>query len=351
MPAAAIPPHANRAIAGWLYVVAALVLLMVIVGGSTRLTNSGLSIVEWKPVTGAIPPLSEAAWQAEFDKYKTIPQFQQLNKDMDLGGFKFIYLWEWGHRLLGRLVGAVFFLPFVVFLARGWVEPRLKPRLWGLFALGGAQGAVGWWMVTSGFVDRVHVSQYRLATHLTFACAILIGLLWTARGLKPRATVARGVLSRAHLIVALVLAQIFLGGLVAGLHAGLVHNTWPLMGEGLVPPLADLTALTPLWRNFFENETTVQFVHRLGAYLVMAATAWHAFASRGTEAGRGAVLVMMLAWGQAVLGIATLLAFVPLHLALAHQALAVIVLWAASLHAAGLAGERRQLEAAAAVTA
>ena len=172
----------QRAIRLWLYAVAALIFAMVLVGGATRLTESGLSIVEWKPVTGALPPLSEAAWQAEFDKYKTIPQFRHLNSGMTLGEFKTIFWWEWTHRLMGRLIGAAFLLPFLWFLMKGWIEPGLRWRLWAIFALGALQGGVGWWMVASGLADRVEVSQYRLAIHLILACVIFAAIALDGSG-------------------------------------------------------------------------------------------------------------------------------------------------------------------------
>src|SRR3954452_7189254 len=205
----------------WLYAVAALMVLTLVVGGATRLTESGLSIVEWKPVTGVMPPLSQAAWQAEFAKYRQIPQYRERNSGMSLDEFKTIYWWEWSHRLLARLVGAAFLLPFLFFLWRGWIEPGLKARLWALFGGGAVLGGVGWWMVSSGLAGRVSVSQYRLAFHLTLACTIYAAILWTARGLEPQpAETAPRRLQRTALGLAiLVLLQIYLGALVAGLDA------------------------------------------------------------------------------------------------------------------------------------
>src|SRR5436190_16283874 len=217
----------QRAIGLWLYAVAALIFAMVLVGGATRLTESGLSIVEWKPVTGTLPPLTEAAWQAEFDKYKTIPQFQHLNSAMTLAEFKTIFWWEWTHRLMGRLIGAAFLVPFLWFLAKGWIGEGLRWRLWTIFGLGALQGAVGWWMVASGLADRVEVSQYRLATHLILACVIFAAIVWTAarlRAREPAETPPRLRASAVALLV-LVLAQLYLGALVAGLRAGLLYNT------------------------------------------------------------------------------------------------------------------------------
>jgi cytochrome c oxidase assembly protein subunit 15 len=224
------PDHRGRAIRLWLLAVAALVFITLLVGGATRLTESGLSIVEWRPVTGTIPPLNEANWQTEFQKYQAIPQYQQLNRGMTLDAFKTIYWWEWTHRLLGRLIGAAFLVPFVFFLWRGWIERGLKWRLWAIFALGAVQGAVGWWMVASGLVGRVSVSQYRLAFHLTLACVIYAALIWTAQQLRPRRAIAAPARVRfaAGLLLALVLTQIYLGALVAGIDAGKIYNSFPL---------------------------------------------------------------------------------------------------------------------------
>src|SRR5262245_9071997 len=199
----------TRTIRIWLLAVGGLVFLMVLVGGATRLTESGLSIVEWKPVTGTLPPLSQAEWQAEFDKYRTIPQYQQINRGMSLAEFKTIYWWEWAHRLLGRLIGAAFLLPFVWFLWRGWIDKALRPRLWAIFGLGALQGAVGWWMVASGLAERTEVSQYRLAVHLVLACLIYAAMIWTAQRMRPAAAVATPARIRAVAagLVVLVLAQ------------------------------------------------------------------------------------------------------------------------------------------------
>src|ERR1700676_180052 len=209
----------RRAIRVWLLAVAALVFAMVVVGGATRLTESGLSITEWQPVSGALPPMSETAWQAQFDKYKAIPQYQALNPGMSLDAFKTIFWWEWTHRLLGRLIGVAFLLPFLWFLMKGRVEPRLRARLWMIFALGAVQGAVGWWMVASGLAGRVEVSQYRLAFHLGLAGLIYVALVWTAQASAPRpgATAPVRLQASAKLLLALVLAQIYLGALVTGL--------------------------------------------------------------------------------------------------------------------------------------
>jgi cytochrome c oxidase assembly protein subunit 15 len=241
------PVARRNAIRLWLYAVAALIFVMVLVGGATRLTESGLSIVEWKPVTGTLPPMSETAWQAEFDKYKTIPQFQHRNSTMTLAEFKTIFWWEWAHRLMGRLIGAAFLLPFLFFLVKGWIEPGLRGRLWTIFGLGALQGAVGWWMVASGLTERVEVSQYRLATHLILACIIFAAILWVAMGMRVRAAIEapRRIRAVAFGLLALVMVQIYLGALVAGLRAGLIYNTWPLIDGSLIPDAARLMHDTP----------------------------------------------------------------------------------------------------------
>ncbi len=328
----------------WLYTVAALIVLMVVVGGATRLTESGLSITEWKPVTGTLPPLTQADWQAEFEKYKTIPQYEILNKGMGLEAFKQIFWWEWGHRLLGRVIGLAFFLPFVYFAVRGVLRGGLLLRCWALFLLGGLQGAVGWWMVASGLTERTSVSQYRLAIHLTLACFILTATVAVARTLTPAAVaiVPRRVRWSAYGLLALVLLQIFAGGLVAGLDAGLSFNTWPLMDGRLVPSAAQLGAMEPAWRNLFENVMTVQFVHRTIAYAVFAGAALHAFdaARIGGDVAKGGWTLLVLVSAQAMLGILTLVHMVPLDLALSHQFGATLVLIAATVHASNAARAR-----------
>jgi heme a synthase len=329
----------RRAIRLWLLAVAALMFLTLTVGGATRLTESGLSIVEWKPVTGVVPPLGASAWQAEFDKYKAIPQYRERHAGMRLDEFKTIYWWEWTHRLLARLVGGVFLVPFLWFLWRGWVEPPLRARLWTIFALGAALGAIGWWMVASGLSERVSVSQYRLAFHLTLACLIFAAIVWTAQGLAPRAPIVVSTRIRAGALAVLVLVviQIYLGALVAGLRAGLIYNTWPLIDGSLVPDASRLFFNAPLWRNFFENTLTVQFDHRMVAYALEAAVLLHALdVARTLRGGPALTAALALASAitiQAALGIATLLHQAPLALALLHQAMAMVVLAIALVHA------------------
>jgi cytochrome c oxidase assembly protein subunit 15 len=361
----------------WLLAVAALIFVTLIVGGATRLTESGLSITEWKPVTGVLPPVTDEGWQQESAKYREIPQYRELNRGMSLGEFKTIYWWEWSHRLLARLVGAVFLLPFLFFLWRGAIPRPLQTRLWIIFAGGAALGAVGWWMVSSGLAGsaRVSVSQYRLAFHLTLACAIYAAILWTAReftfpwkgevGAKRRTGVSdwndplpdpppfrgRGRLGYSALIIVIfVLLQIYLGALVAGLDAGKTFNTWPLIDGAFIPSGERLWFTTPWWRNLFENTLTVQFDHRMVAYAIWAGAIAHAFDAwkAGGEVVRGALILAGLVTAQAALGIATLLHVAPLGLSLAHQGLAVIVLTAAVIHAQALhsrAGTRRMPDA------
>jgi cytochrome c oxidase assembly protein subunit 15 len=343
-----------------------LVFAIVLVGGATRLTESGLSIVEWKPVTGVIPPLGETDWQAEFAKYKTIPQYERLNRGMSLDEFKTIYWWEWGHRLLGRLIGAAFLLPFLWFLWRRSIDRRLGLALAGIFVLGAAQGVVGWWMVASGLAERVSVSQYRLAFHLTLACMIYAALVWTAdrapppyphphagedrEGAAARRMVPRRLRWSACALLVLAIVQIYLGALVAGLRAGLIFNTWPLIDGSFIPRIVDLFFAHPLWRNFFENTLTVQFDHRMVAYGLCALALIHAADARlfGRDkrlaTGAGFVAVAVLA--QAGIGIMTLIQSVPLEFALLHQAVALVVLTAATLHAARTAVPEQQIRPA-----
>lgn len=327
----------------WLYVVAAFIVVMVVVGGATRLTESGLSITEWKPVTGSLPPLSEADWQAEFDKYKTIPQYEILNKGMGLESFKRIYWWEWGHRLLGRVIGFVFLLPFLYFAVRGIIRGPLLVKCLGLFVLGGMQGAIGWWMVASGLTERVSVSQYRLAVHLTLACIILAAVVAVGRSLTARAPLATPASFRlgAMLLLGLVVLQIFSGGLVAGLDAGMTFNTWPLMDGAFVPPLEKLGVISPGWRNLFENVMTVQFQHRMIAYALWLLALLHALHGQriGGGAARQAWVLFALVTAQAALGILTLLFVVPIDIALTHQFGATLVLIAATVHVTDL-GQR-----------
>ncbi|SHG49520.1 cytochrome c oxidase assembly protein subunit 15 [Kaistia soli DSM 19436] len=325
-------------IRAWLGAVIIMIIAMIVVGGATRLTNSGLSITEWKPIHGVIPPLNLAEWQEEFAKYQQIPQYQQLNKGMSLDAFKSIFWWEWGHRLLGRLIGVVFFLPLLFFWFTGRIERKLVPPLLGLFVLGGLQGGIGWWMVASGLVNRVDVSQYRLATHLLIACLILAAAVWIRRGLAPpdgdAAVETAPLKGMATFLVLLVFMQIFLGGLVAGLDAGFTYNTWPLIDGAIIP--SRVYQYDPMWRSVFEDVMTVQFDHRMVAYLLLVGALVHAFQSfrlaRGSRAARRARHLAVLVLAQAGLGIATLLMVVPIDVALTHQFGAAVVLIAAVSH-------------------
>jgi cytochrome c oxidase assembly protein subunit 15 len=326
---------------------AALVFLMVIVGGAVRLTESGLSITEWKPITGVLPPLSHAAWLAEFEKYRRIPQYRELFPDMDLSRFQAIYTWEWGHRLLGRLIGLAFALPLIFFWARGRLPAALKPKLLAVLALGALQGAVGWWMVISGLSGRVEVAQERLAIHLILASLTLAAIVWIAVGLQREPFAHTNVPPRLRVIAACLLAlmfvQIGLGGLVAGLRAGLTYNTWPLIDGHFVPPLVHLLQLFPWWLNLLDNVTTVQFAHRMTAYCVLALAVVQVITVK-RAVGRGGVyrrahIVFGLIFLQLIAGIATLLLVVPISMALIHQALAMLVLIAATVHLRRLVAE------------
>ncbi len=334
---------AERAIAWWLLACCALIFLMVVIGGITRLTESGLSITQWQPIEGALPPLNEAQWQDAFARYQAIPQYQAIHADMSLADFKHIYFWEYFHRLVGRLIGAAFALPFLYFLVRGQVSRALAPKLAGLFVLGGLQGALGWYMVMSGLEDRIEVSQYRLAAHLAMAVVIYLAMLWVAldllrspqsfsalkggEGRVALATLRHG----ASFVLVLVFTTLVAGAFVAGTRAGYLDNTFPLMEGRLVPP--DYWHLSPWYRNWFENLTSVQFDHRVLAETTWAATAllWLAGMRAALSSRARAALhaLFFLACLQVALGIATLLLVVPLPVAVAHQAGALLVLTAA----------------------
>ncbi len=328
----------SRAVRLWLFVVAAMVFAMVVVGGATRLTGSGLSITEWAPIMGAIPPLTEADWVTAFARYKEIPQYRLENAGMTLAEFKAIFWWEWSHRLLGRAIGVVYALPLVWFLVTGRIGRERLPRFLVLLALGGLQGIIGWWMVASGLVDRVTVAPYRLAVHLTLAAVIFVALVWTALTCgRSSMTRRRSPVLRigAGAVLVWTIVQIFLGALVAGNHAGLVYNTWPSMNGDFMPP--DLMTWEPWWRNFFENHAMVQFLHRMGAYVLFALAIGQfavvvVTARTATARVSAFVLVFAIAF-QMLVGIATLLMLVPLSLALTHQAIAMVVLGAAIVHA------------------
>ena len=338
-------PHAG-AVRWWLIVVAALIAVMVLVGGATRLTESGLSIVEWKPVTGTLPPLNEAQWAQAFEGYKAIPQYRELNAGMSLAEFKTIFWWEWSHRLLGRVIGAVYLLPFLYFLWRGALSTELKRRLWLIFALGALQGAVGWWMVASGLTQRTEVSQYRLATHLMLALFILASIVWTLRRMttRPRSVVPVRLKVSGVALLVLTFVQLYFGALVAGLRAGRVYNTWPEIDGAFIPSAARLFFEEPWWRNLFDNTLTVQFEHRMTAYALLILAVLHAIDATRLRAGAaiagGAWSLVAAITLQAVLGILTLLHQVPIDLALAHQAVAIVVLTLAVLQTERLVARR-----------
>jgi len=335
-------PRPN-AIANWLLAVASLVFLMVVVGGITRLTESGLSITEWKPITGVIPPLTEADWQEAFRKYQQIPEYQLINQGMSLAQFKFIFFWEWVHRLLGRVIGLAFAVPLLWFAMQRAIPKGYGLRLVALLALGGMQGAIGWWMVASGLVDRTDVSHYRLATHLLTALVILSGLIWTALDLKAlakNATATPARLTRFGAGVALILfIQLLFGAYTAGLNAGLAASDWPLMNGKLLPePSLSGSAVHVLTNDPF----IIHFVHRWWAWIAVIALVL--LARRVKQAGvRPAAIAIHSAFGtQMLLGIATVMTQVNIVLAVLHQAVGALVVAATiwGLHILGRAPKR-----------
>jgi heme a synthase len=317
----------TTAVAIWLWCVAALIFCMVIVGGATRLTDSGLSITEWQPLLGAIPPWTHEHWLEAFEKYKQIPEYKIQNRGMSLADFQFIYWWEWAHRFLGRIIGVVFAVPLLFFVVTGRISRKLWPKLAFLFVMGGLQGALGWYMVSSGLSERVDVSQYRLAAHLTLAILLFAAVVFIAltfdRLQRLRLT-APGMMALCFII--LLFVQVAAGGFVAGLDAGHASSTWPRMNDAWVPD--GLSAMQPRWRNWFENALAVQFNHRILAYvLVLLAFAQALWLRNATS-----VLLLAAVIGQAVLGILTVIWQVPLFTALAHQGGALIVLTLALVH-------------------
>lgn len=305
-----------------------MVFLMVMVGGATRLTESGLSMVEWRPVTGTLPPLSAEAWQQEFGKYQQSPEYRLRNQGMSLEEFKGIFYWEWGHRLLGRLIGLFFAVPLIWFWVKGRIPLGYKPTLLVLLLLGGSQGVLGWYMVMSGLVDEPAVSHYRLTAHLSLALFIMAALLWTGLSLlnpvPEKSSPKLKIFTHSAMLV--LILQLIMGAFVAGLKAGLIYNQWPLMGEGFIPP--GMGALEPVWRNVLDNAVTVQFDHRIGAYILLGLTlvvAWQARAA--TPVLKSASLYLLLAVAlQMFLGIITLLFEVPVLWGTAHQGGGAVVL-------------------------
>ena len=332
----------------WLFSIAGLIFAMVLVGGATRLTDSGLSITEWQPLLGVIPPLNQADWLEAFQKYQQIPEYQLINKGMSLDAFKTIYWWEWAHRFLGRFIGVAFFVPFLIFWLRGMIPRPLLLKLLTIFLLGGAQGALGWYMVQSGLSERTDVSQYRLAAHLGLAVLIYGAILWVAFGLNrtarfaaPRAPVPRFLQIFAAVLAGLIFLQILLGGFVAGTDAGLSHNTWPLMDGAIIPD--GLGAMQPWYINLFENVLTIQFNHRMLAYLIAGmalVNLWLAWKTAEPASKKLSIALLAVVVAQSALGIFALLTQLQIGWALAHQAGALILLSLALYYLHRLAIER-----------
>ncbi|UCH74695.1 MAG: COX15/CtaA family protein [Rhodospirillales bacterium] len=323
-------PDTRRNVAIWLLVCSGMVAAMVIIGGITRLTESGLSMTEWRPLVGWIPPLSEAEWQRIFERYRLTSEYRIQFPGMDLEEFKTIFWWEYIHRVWGRLIGLAFGLPLLWFMLRRRIDRPLVPHLVVLFLLGGLQGLIGWWMVNSGFVDRDDVSQYRLTVHLGMAIIILGYLLWVAFGLLSSGDgkeAPPGLRTLSRVVVGAAFITILSGGMVAGINAGLIHNTWPLMDGGVLPD--GMAAMSPIWLNAFENHATVQFNHRLFAYITALLTAVLWLRARraglGPRAHRAVNALAIAVICQVILGISTLLLVVPIGLAVLHQAGAVAV--------------------------
>ncbi|MDP2795763.1 MAG: COX15/CtaA family protein [Sulfurisoma sp.] len=318
---------ARRPIALWLFICCAMVFATLVVGGVTRLTHSGLSIVEWQPIVGTIPPLNQAEWDATFDKYKKTPEYQKVNHRMSLDEFKGIFYWEYWHRVLGRIIGVIFFLPFLYFLLRRTINRPLALKLGGIFILGGLQGAMGWYMVKSGLVDDPRVSQYRLTAHLSLAFLIFIAMMWVAMGLlaerkREYANAALQKLQRTGFWLALLaFYMVITGGFVAGIRAGKAYNTFPLMNGHVVPP--EIFMIEPWYLNFFNNMATVQFDHRLGAWVLAFLVPWFWLkvgSARVSATARLAANVMFAVLAiQIGLGITTLLLAVPVTWGAAHQ--------------------------------
>jgi cytochrome c oxidase assembly protein subunit 15 len=321
----------DKLIARWLFICALVIFGMILLGGVTRLTDSGLSMVEWNPLMGIIPPLSQHDWQELFLKYQQFPEYQEINLGMTIGEFKVIFMYEYLHRVLGRLIGLLFFIPFVYFYFTRRISPQLLPKLLLMLFLGGCQGLMGWYMVKSGLVDVPHVSQYRLTAHLGLAIVIYSFIVWTALGLVNKTTNQPSGLGKpACILSGLIFLMILSGGLVAGTRAGYAYSTWPLMGDSFIP--AGLYSMSPAWLSAFENITTIQFNHRMFAYfiavflVVFSVVALRKKLSNKVRIGIYSMLFLLLL--QITLGISTLIFYVPIAIAAAHQIGAVALLTA-----------------------
>lgn len=337
-------PEDRRPVAMWLLVCCFLVFAMVVLGGVTRLTGSGLSMVDWRPVTGVLPPLSEAQWAEEFSQYQASPEFKKVNSHMDVDDFKGIFWLEYLHRLLGRIIGLAFFVPFMYFWIRGHIQRAEIPKYLLMFVLGGMQGVLGWYMVKSGLVDNPNVSQYRLTAHLVAAFTIYAFMLWVALSLlRTGETVSRHPwYGRALGLWSLITITVVSGGFVAGLKAGKIFNTFPKMGDSWIPD--GLTAMQPFWINAFENMVTVQFNHRVLALTTFALTVLYWFFSRRENLPRATMIrthwLLIAAIAQVLLGITTLLMRVPIALGAAHQAVGMLLFTAALVLCHGLRGNQ-----------
>jgi len=322
----------HRVVIMWLLVCCALIFAMVVLGGVTRLTQSGLSMVDWKPILGVVPPLNDTQWNQAFEQYKQFPEYQFVNQDMTLSGFQQIYLVEYAHRVLGRLIGICFIVPFVIFVLRGMIDRTMIGKLLFIFLLGALQGLMGWYMVKSGLVDNPHVSQYRLAAHLSLAVLIYGFIFWTALDLiNSRITQESGENRFALLLLVLVSVMIISGAFVAGTRAGFIMNTFPAMNGQWLPD--GLFAISPVWRDVFENTVTVQFIHRCGALLVFTSVVYFTIREliRGVMANKQLAVWLLLSATllQVFLGISTLLMRVPIVLGVAHQGGALLLFTAA----------------------
>ncbi|WP_353413083.1 COX15/CtaA family protein [Arenicella sp. 4NH20-0111] len=330
---------------GWLLFCAAVVYLMVVVGGVTRLTQSGLSMVEWSPIVGIIPPLNEAEWLAVFEKYRQSPEYIKVNAGMSLEGFKQIFYWEYGHRVLGRIIGMIYFFPLLYFVIKGMVPREWYGRLFGLFVLGGLQGVMGWYMVKSGLVDVPHVSQYRLTAHLGLALVIFACMFWYSldfiRGERRHKRATSEYLLSTGLVVFIVFVMMLSGGFVAGTKAGFIMNTFPKMAGSWVPE--GLLAMEPVWKNLFENPVAIQFIHRCTALLVVLAVLWSVLTALKQTFKTGVQWLLVIVVCQIALGISALVLRVPVWLGALHQAGAVALL-AAALYSAHKARKGAQYE-------